>query len=206
MSRKPQHWWRKANPAFSFSTSKTGAYTKAKGNVVFGVGFWKDGVEASAHGYELATRSINVPMPPFPDLTQEEKYLLRDAFNRSEMTWPYRYWPDFIKAEAGYTQPSIWKLDLPQNALVEAFKCFIAEQRVIANVKPAGRGRSSKAPSWALVEILDGVNRSGATDCARLLRRAKAKGRASLKVISEAVKANHFSPASLPHLTRLLPK
>jgi hypothetical protein len=198
------HWWRSKHNAFTFIQDKGYGTTKSpEGNASFFMDwFWKDGQEAAAHAYELARRYGNVILPKFTELEIEERKFLRSVFPRSENTWPFVESPDRIKFKPGHSWPSVWRLELPNNALFESFKYFIKEQRVIHGIK-AGRNRSSKGPSWAQVEILDGVSYAGGNDPERLRRKAASMAKANHKLIVSAL-AKHPSP--LPNLTRLLSK
>ncbi len=198
------HWWREKQTAFTFIQGKGYGTTKVpEGNASFFLdAFWKDGQEGAAHAYELARRHGNVKLPTFVDLDSRERAFLRELFPRSESTWVYEQSPERIKFKAGHTWPSVWRLDLPDNTLVEAFRNFIDEQRAIQNIKP-GRNRSSKGPSWPQVEILDGVVPAGSIDPERLRRKAASIAKANHKLLVSALTKH---PSALPNLTRLLSK
>jgi hypothetical protein len=181
--------------------------------VPHGLMHWSFGQDAAAFCYELARRhdrSLN--LRPYPKLSWDEVCFLGDLFRpgKARTDWCYTHNLGLrpLESKPGYSVPSVWKLGIPDNTLIQAFTRFIHEQRAANNVQPKKTpSETSKAPAWGLCEALDREfflsEKDGGSDPGRKLRRAKEKARESADMI--CVKLAEISQSNPGYRKVILP-
>jgi hypothetical protein len=149
--QKHKWWWREANPAFTITPKGTTRQTDHPLGI-----FWKDGTEMASYRYELVRRLEKNP-DSWMELSSDKIFALKARLSESSKYWVQKTGgePEKIELEnPHYTEPILFNLDCSDSMLVENFKEFIKEQRVIKRVKHPVIIRKN-AVSWRWLEVWD---------------------------------------------------
>lgn len=132
-------------------------------------GDWSFGQDFAAYAYELASRANRkLHLRKYPELTHGESlFLLRVFGERKARKIGALYVTSLdpaqpIESSDGFSQPVIFRLDAPDDTLMQAFRKFIKRQRELKNITRRQQpGETSKPPPWHYIENLDAMDLNG---------------------------------------------
>ena len=181
------------------------------------VAHWDLGRDYGAYAYEMARRGDKkLKLRPYPKLTADESQFLFRIFGMNKDRRAYEvYFLNLHPSKplagcAGYSQPSIWKLDVPIGTLKMEFEKFIEWQRTVQNIKPGKKSHTvSTPPPWKQIELLDG--QPDYLDAVRALNRARKASQKYLQIFKANLKKETRNHPNLrvclwPELDKLLCK
>lgn len=165
---------------------------------------WSLGRDFAAYAYELTRRANRkLKLRKYPELSHVESDFVFRIFGEGKARklgtlYATSFFPsDQIKSEDGFSQPVIFRLDAPDNTLMQAFRKFIKWQRELKNITRRQQpGETSKSPPWHYIEILDAADLHGkkptgntrASDPQRDLRRARHNAKKHLQTFISELK------------------
>jgi hypothetical protein len=183
-----EFWWQQIDPDSEdfekvFKPTACGTLTQPS----FLIWHWNFGQDYAAYSYELARRASPKfsRLRPYPELGAEEADFLFRAFGTNKARKAYG--PIIRKDDPalplagrpGYSRPAIFRLDAPNNTLINSFELFIEQERKTYGITLRKTpGSTSKPPPWKHIELYSMatlINDSSGfgSDPARTLRKAK---------------------------------